>query len=73
MDRDQLIKDSHDNPGVWYAGYDASNAGLPATDCPYGPESERMMNVWLSGYVTATEERSSVGASLGSPAALAQE
>ena len=29
----------------------------PASACPYGPENERMMNVWLSGHVTATDER----------------
>lgn len=57
MDRTQMIEDSHANPDVWYAGYDASNAGQQATACPYGPENVRMMNVWLSGHVTATDER----------------
>lgn len=57
MDREQLAKDSNANPDVWYAGYDASNAGKPASTCPYDPRKERIMNVWLSGHITATEER----------------
>jgi len=57
MKHNQLIQDSHDNPNVWYAGYDASNSGEDAASCPYTPRNVRMMNVWLSGHVTATDER----------------
>lgn len=57
LDNDQLAADAHANPDVWYAGYDASNAGKSAATCPYGPENVPMMNVWLSGHVTATDER----------------
>lgn len=53
----QLASDAHMFPEIWWAGYDASMAGKPATDCPYDPRKERLMNVWLSGHVTATEER----------------
>jgi ribosome modulation factor len=57
MNKNQLAADANENPDIWYAGYDASNAGKPASACPYDPRDERMMNVWLSGHVTATDER----------------
>lgn len=55
--RKQMIEDSHAQSDIWYMGYDASNAGKPATACPFGPANERLMNVWLSGHITATDER----------------
>ena len=60
--RKQMTEDAHASPNVWYAGFDASNIGDPATACPYGPENTRMMNVWLSGHVTATDDRAAAQA-----------
>ena len=46
-----------EHPQVWFAGFDASNKGQPATTCPHTPQDVDKMYVWLSGHVTATDER----------------
>lgn len=55
--RRQVIASSQAEPGCWWEGYDASNSGTDAAHCPYTPMQEAKMMSWLSGHVTATDER----------------
>ena len=57
FDKQHLATLAQRHADVWWAGYDASEAGQPATACPYDPREPDRMNVWLSGHVTATDER----------------
>lgn len=57
LEQTELAAAAQANPDIWYAGYDASNAGKGASTCPYTPSEALKMDVWLSGHVTATDER----------------
>jgi len=46
-------------PKIWQKGYKSFVDGQLATSCPYEPISPLntdKMNVWLSGWVTASED-----------------
>jgi ribosome modulation factor len=57
MNQAEIIAAAHRYPDQFWAGLDASNAGVPASACPYGPDKREKMLAWLSGHVTATEDR----------------
>lgn len=55
--RRQIIVAAHTQPECWWEGYRASRSGKLATECPYGPVENKKMMSWLSGHVTATDEK----------------
>ena len=56
LTQEELLELARKYPKIWRAGYEAGLRGDSAALCPYTPLASDKMNVWLSGFVTATEE-----------------